>query len=86
MWQKIKDFFTGLQKSNLFGINIKDIEKGLYTAVGGALAQYIYNALLDHNWQSLNLSQMQHVALMAFIGYITKNFFSNSKGQLLKKE
>jgi hypothetical protein len=64
-----------------------DFWKGLLVAVLTAAINSAYQLLLTSNdfnninWQSIGIA-----AATAFLGYIIKNFLSNSNGQILKKE
>lgn len=85
--------------SGMFRLNIKDIAKGLVTAVFSAVAVavlgFLHQLFLTPDfdffaacWSCIGselLSLSISVAGASFIGYIGKNFFSNSGGKFLGK-
>ena len=68
--------------SNLFKVNSVDFAKGLVVVVLTAVLTYIANALqvsgLNLDWQ-----QVLSVAIIAGIGYLSKQFLSDSEGKVL---
>lgn len=73
--------------SKIFNINLKDLLKGFIiaaiAAIGTALMPLLESGTLP------TLAQLQAagiVALTAGLAYLLKNFLTNSKDQLLKKE
>lgn len=86
-------------KSPIFSINLKDVGKGLATAVfaGAALAvfavlQGVFNSpgfdLFSIDWISVAHSALNAAVIGAeggFTGYIMKNFFSDQDGKVFGK-
>lgn len=74
-------------KSAFLTLKSRDFWKGLIMAILTAIltASYqLFSTSTDFktmNWQFIGVS-----AGAAFIGYITKNFLTNSNGQILTKE
>ena len=72
-------------KSNFLSLNWADFGKGLLVAVLSAVLGVVTTSLnagsLTFDWKVIGT-----VALSAGLAYITKNFFSNSVGQVLKTE
>lgn len=75
--------------SGLFRLDMKDIAKGLVMAAIGGFLLPIAAAiqtpgfdLVTANWQQI-LVLAENGAAVAFIGYIIKNFFSDSQGKVL---
>ena len=63
--------------SNIFSINVKDFLKGLVMAVIAPVLVAVQQSLsageLTLNWRALGMT-----AIAAFVGYLVKNFFTNS--------
>jgi hypothetical protein len=69
---------TTTTTSKQFTLNLSDWWKGLIMAVGGAVFQYFYDAIINHsNWQ-FDWKAIGQTAMAAFIVYIGKNFFTKS--------
>jgi hypothetical protein len=72
-------------KSNFLTLNWVDFGKGLLVSVISAVLGVVTTSLqagsLTFDWKVIGT-----VALSAGLAYITKNFFSNSSGQVLTKE
>lgn len=75
------------QNSEFLKLKKADFWKGLIVSVLTAAVTSLYNALLaatdfaSFNWQSVVIASGA-----GFVGYILKNLFSNSDGEILKKE
>jgi hypothetical protein len=69
--------------SNFLSLNLKDFGKGLLLAVLTAVLGLVYTLLKDKGFDltGADLQEILKVALIAFLGYITKNFLSNNEGQ-----
>ena len=69
--------------SNFLSVNLKDFGKGLLLAVITAVLGVVYALLKDKGFDftGADLQEILKVALITFLGYITKNFLSNSEGQ-----
>ena len=73
-------------KSNFLNLNFKDILKGLLTAIITAISAYIYEAIQSGNLTAIDWKFVGSTALIAAIGYLTKNLLTNSEGTPLKTE
>lgn len=71
--------------SSFLALNTKDFLKGLIVAVLSAVVTILYSSLQAGDfvidWKSIGMA-----ALSAALAYVTKNFFTNSNNELLKKE
>lgn len=73
--------------SKLFSINLTDLAKGAVTAAFTTILGMVYTALQSghlpamEDWKGIGMA-----ALAAFGGYIAKNLFTNSNGELLASE
>jgi|CXWL01.1.fsa_nt_gi hypothetical protein len=75
--------------SGIFRLNLSDVQKGLVMAVLAGFALPIAAAfqtpgfdLFNANWgEILNLAI--NGAVIGFVTYMTKNFFSNSQGEVV---
>ena len=76
-------------KSRLFSLASNDYVKAFIVAVLSPVAAIVGQAL-DSFAQGLpfvlNYTSLWHIALAAGVGYLIKNFFSNSQGQFAAKE
>ena len=68
----------------MFKINLLDLLKGIVIAIISAILGYLYESL--SNGKIIRFREIGVVSLTSFLGYITNRFFSNSKGQYLKKD
>ena len=73
-------------KSNFLNLNFKDLAKGLLTAIITAISAYIYEAIQSGNLTAIDWKFVGSTALIAAIGYLTKNLLTNSEGEPLKTE
>lgn len=71
--------------SKFFSLNMLDLAKGLITAafaaVAGIILPLVQSGSFDINWMTV-----LKAALVAAFGYLSKNLFTNSEGQFMKKE
>ncbi len=74
----------------MFSINLRDVTKGLITAIISSILTGIYTSIASNppkfpstldDWKPILL-----VGLGAGISYILKNLFTNSNDQFMKKE
>lgn len=67
-----------------YSLNFKDLAKGLLVAVFAAIIASIGQALNapGFDFATFNYSQLLSVALTAGIGYLTKNFLTDSSGKI----
>ena len=73
--------------SKFLGLNISDAVKGIIMAFLAAVLTAVYAAISDGDWPSkAELLDSLRVGLTAALAYILKNLFSNSDGEVLKKE
>lgn len=73
-----------MKLSKLFKINLLDLLKGIVIAIISAILGYLYESL--SNGKIIRFREIGVVSLTSFLAYITNRFFSNSKGQYLKKD
>ena len=73
-------------KSKFLNLNLKDLGKGLLTAVIVAVITYLYEVLGTGNLTSIDWKTVGITALIAGVGYLFKNLVTNSEGQPLKTE
>lgn len=73
-----------MKLSKLFNINLLDLLKGIVIAIISAILRYLYESL--SNGKIIRFREIGVVSLTSFLAYITNRFFSNSKGQYLKKD
>lgn len=73
-----------MKNAKLFTLGFSDFVKGLFMAVLGAVAGAVTAAIQSGN--PFNWKMIGTIALTAFLTYLTKNFLTNSKDQLLTKE
>lgn len=73
-------------KSNFLNLNLTDLTKGLVVAVLTAVITYLYEALQSGDFTSLDWKIVGTTALIAAIGYLSKNLLTNSEGQVLSPE
>jgi hypothetical protein len=74
-----------MQQSTLFTLNTSDFIKGLLMAVLSTVITIVYQTVevgsLVFDWKAIGT-----MALTSALAYIMKNLFTNSQGQLFKKE
>lgn len=74
-----------MQQSTLFTLNTSDFIKGLLMAVLSTVITIVYQTVeagsLVFDWKLIGT-----MALTSALAYIMKNLFTNSQGQLFKKE
>jgi hypothetical protein len=76
-----------MKKSNFLSLNLRDFFKGLVLAVITAVMTSAYELLQAGTlFDKESLKKVGMVALAALLAYIIKNFFSNSKGEILTPE
>jgi hypothetical protein len=72
-------------QSTLFTLNTADFVKGLLMAVLSTVITIVYQTIeagsLVFDWNAIGT-----MALTSALAYIMKNLFTNSQGQLFKKE
>lgn len=71
--------------SDLFKLNISDVAKGIAVAVLTAVLQFLYQFVVSNglNFTKTDLSQLLGVAVLALLGYLSKNFLTSPDGKLL---
>ena len=73
--------------SALFTLNLRDALNGFLVAFLTAFLSAVVSSLNTGLFPSLvDLKAFAMVGVTAGVSYITKNLFSNSKGELLKKD
>lgn len=73
-------------KSNFLNLNFRDLAKGLLTAIITAISAYLYEAIQSGDLTAIDWKFVGTTALIAAIGYLTKNLLTNSDGEPLKTE
>ena len=73
--------------SNLFRLGQSDFIKGVVVAVAAALFTYLASALNapGFSFASLDWAYIMKIAVTAFVGYVGKNFLSDSQGKVFGK-
>ncbi len=73
--------------SALFSLNLRDALNGFLIAFLTAFLSAVVSGLNTGLFPSLvDLKAFAMIGITAGVSYITKNIFSNSKGELLKKD
>lgn len=72
-----------MNTSELFHLNWADFSKGIIMAVIGAILTAAYQALSVGG--PISIQAMLTVGLLAGLGYIIKNFFSDDEGRVFGK-
>lgn len=74
-------------KAKFLNLNIRDFVKGAIVAIFTAITTFLYDILNQNEVIDLAiLKRIGMIALAAFISYLAKNLFTNSKDQFLSKE
>ena len=73
--------------TDLFRLGKSDFVKGLVTAVFAAVVAVLYNATQtpDFNVLTLDWGKIFNAAIYGLIGYLGKNFVSDSSGKVFGK-
>jgi hypothetical protein len=71
--------------SDLLKLNWRDLLKGLVTAILSGVIAYLYDAVSTGNLQLTTeaLQKVGFVALLAGLGYLSKNLLTASDGKIL---
>lgn len=72
------------KRSKIFRLNLRDIGKGIVTAIFSAIAMSVYQSIESKT--GIDVREIGQVAASAGIGYLLKNLFDNSKGEFLSGE
>jgi hypothetical protein len=73
--------------SSLFSLNLRDTLNGFLIAFLTAFLTAVSSALSSGTFPPLSdLKAFALIGITAGVSYITKNLFTNSKGELLKKD
>jgi hypothetical protein len=67
-----------MKTSSLFSLNLKDLGKGLWVAVGGAVIAAVQTSLQAGSL-TFNYKAIGSVALASGLAYLGKNFFTPAK-------
>ena len=73
--------------SNLFNLNLKDLVKGAFTTVIGAILTGVYAIIQSGG--SFSVATLKPIAVggvVAGLSYLGKNLLTNSQGQVLTPE
>ncbi len=69
--------------TDLFKLNWRDAAKGLVMAVLASVLTVVYQSVVAHT--PIDWNQVTQIAFASGLGYIVKNFFTDSDGKLLGK-
>ncbi len=71
--------------SNLFRLKLNDVAKGLIVAVLAAVFTSLAGMLNapGFDFASFNWQEVFKIAMASAVGYLAKNFFSDSEGRIL---
>ena len=77
-----------MRNSKLFNLNWGDLGRGLLvaflTAFLGGVLELLQTGVLPLTW--VLLQPIVEISLAAGVSYLLKNLFTNSEGEILKKE
>lgn len=74
-------------KSKFLSLDIKDFIKGLIIALITAILTFLIDLLqIGSSFDAVQWGRLIIAVVVAFLSYLLKNLFSNSKDQLLTKE
>lgn len=73
--------------SQMFKLNLSDLAKGAVVALIGAILMALEQALTAHGLDlaSYDWGSILNMGIVAGVGYLTKNFMSDSQGKVLGK-
>lgn len=74
-----------MKLSKFLNLNKLDFIKGAITAAISAVLTFIYSCF-SNGIYNLDYQMIGQIAGLAFVSYLVKNVFTNSNGQLVKKE
>lgn len=77
-----------MERSKFLSLNTRDFLKGLFVAVLTAVFVFLQTVVVDPelmNWKSVMI-KCGWTALAAALGYLVKNLFTNSTGEILTSE
>ena len=69
--------------SNIFNLGWRDAAKGLITAVVASVLVFVYTAVTQGTL--IDWNQVLQIAIASGLGYLVKNYFTDSEGKLLGK-
>ena len=73
--------------SKLYVVDLRDATRGLFVAMATVILMSIYPIIEQGTWPTVvQLKAIGLSGLAAGVAYIIKNFLTNSKDQMLKKE
>lgn len=76
-----------MKQSKFLTLNFKDILKGIIVAIFSAVITYLYTVIQTGDPLTIEtFKKVGMVALAALLGYLSKNFFTNSSNKPLTKE
>lgn len=72
-------------KSKLFTLNVRDFLRGLVVAILASVFAWVLQVLNapGFDWATINWAELARIALSSCIGYLMKNYISNSRGEVL---
>jgi putative Mn2+ efflux pump MntP len=73
--------------SEYLKLSWSDLANGLAVAIFTAILQFLYQFVGEHglNFSATDWTQLLGVALLAALGYLSKNFLKDSDGKLVGK-
>ena len=69
-------------KSEFLRLDLRDVGRGVATAVFSAVVLALYQAVADGGFSAINWAGLLQVGTVAGLGYLVKNFFSDDTGKL----
>lgn len=74
-----------MKSAGIFKLNLLDFIKGFVVAILGAVVGLVQTSISAGDFH-LDWKAMGTAALISGIAYLTKNFFTNNKDQILAKD
>ena len=73
--------------SKLFSLNRNDILRGVVVSILSASTKFVYDLIANNGlvFSAENLRQLGAVAILAGLGYMIKNLFTDDSGKLVGK-
>lgn len=75
-----------MAKSKKNTLNRRDLVKGLIMAIIAPVVVLLEQVITSGNLSGINYSALGLAALGGGVGYLVKNFFTNSNDEFMKKE
>lgn len=74
--------------SKLYTLSLNDFQKGLILAVATAFFGVMQQFFIAHgtDFGAYDWGSIVNVVILAFMGYLSKNYFTNSEGKILAND